>query len=305
MRTQILNTTLETQLKIVEAALIEGDNVIIAGNLSVGKTTLLKALHKKLNNNKEDSAVYFTMSTAEEEVEKTKKDIYTQYTDKILIIDELRALTSHGLRLDMVSSEVSLVASIQFTNSNDFNSVASELNLDKYFNKLVRLKDDGYLEVITLGNTVFEQKKKEQYINLGVIQMINENIIVHGDIGIGKTTLLKSLAQNWNSNGQTNAYYIDGEKKIEPEKIKLNIERSKGKILIIDEIHTLLEAGITFEQIDKSTQIIVAMNTSNLDYLSKKLIEVNPFIAFSKKIHIKNLNGEIEVAPILTETSDK
>lgn len=151
MNVQILNSKLETQVAIIEAALHDGDNVIIAGNLATGKTSLLKAIHNKLNAKKENSAAYFSMCTTEAEVEIVKENIYTHCTDKILIIDELRALTSQGLRLEKVSNDIQIVASIQFTNSDDFIAVAAKLNLDSYFSKLVYLKNqEGDIEIITI-----------------------------------------------------------------------------------------------------------------------------------------------------------
>lgn len=152
MNIQILNTKTETQVAIVQAALLDGDNVIIAGNLATGKTKLLKALHDKLNAKIENSSAYFSMCSTEVEVDNTIRNLYTQYTDKILIIDELRSLTSHGLHLDMVSADVQIVASIQYTSSDDFNAVAAALNLDKYFKKLIMLKNpEGDMEIITLS----------------------------------------------------------------------------------------------------------------------------------------------------------
>jgi len=170
MNVQILNSKLETQVAIIEAALHDGDNVIIAGNLATGKTTLLKAIHNKLNAKKVNRAAYFSMCVTEAEVKIVK--IYTHCTDKILIIDELRTLTSHGLRLEMMSNDIQIVASIQITNSEDFIAVAAKLDLDSYFNKLVYLKNqEGDLEVITLGNELImlhDYKVKNVPANYGL-----------------------------------------------------------------------------------------------------------------------------------------
>jgi|GEM_PF-4402839 len=129
MNVQILNSKLETQVAIIEAALHDGDNVIIAGNLATGKTTLLKAIHNKLNAKKVNTAAYFSMCATEGEVQIVKENIYTHCTDKILIIDELRALTSHGLRLEMVSNDIQIVAFFIFFNQYLWYSQSIFLNL--------------------------------------------------------------------------------------------------------------------------------------------------------------------------------
>lgn len=150
MCTKILKSTLKMQLAIVETALHDGENVIIAGNCAVGKTVLLKALEKSLKD-KDRNAAYFTMNTIESEVEKIKEEIYIQCTDKILIIDEFRTLVAHGLHLKMIDSELPLVVSFQTISTSDLNASVSELNLDNYFNKLIWLKNsEGDLEVINI-----------------------------------------------------------------------------------------------------------------------------------------------------------
>ncbi|MFY0519297.1 hypothetical protein ACOMCU_15940 [Lysinibacillus sp. UGB7] len=147
------NATLETQVDVVETALDAGEKVIITGKLATGKTKLLMSLKKRFNENTNKKAVYFTMNSNEVENDKSKEEfkLYGQYTDKILLIDELGSLTSCGFTLDLIHPETPIVAAIQTSSSENLNKLMEKLKLDNYFNKIIFLKEfDGDFDIFTV-----------------------------------------------------------------------------------------------------------------------------------------------------------
>jgi replication-associated recombination protein RarA len=171
--------------------------------------------------------------------------------------------------------------------------------------------------------TIKPNQNLENYIGnqdqiKNILRLVNEKklIIIKGEYGTGKTTILKSIINEFK--GQKKLFYQNAfySNEINPKKISieagnffsrtLNIE-TKDIILLIDEAHALSDGA--FEQITKEfkkTFKAIILATSKTDYVFPQKIQLLKTKEFllekftkenAKEIVKTRLNGSHQVLP--------